>query len=1048
MPVRSFNPEQLSKKEMVSLDYDGIRLVYPNTTFGPGFGHAIEGIPKTQESDEAFYQNILSDIGKSPYSIFKRLPVEERRMLIDHYQVQCMSYGGGHKSENDSNEQEENLQTHDFHESIEKTVYETHATPLEALVEPDIPHTSSTVTEKKLLDWQRVHDAFFKDTPQCRNALQTIVDSIDTTDGVVDFVLLTYKRLHDKYPGSQGEKDYVTMMDNYMKIVQHILNAFLSYVSIIGDEKIDDVSLSMRNFLQDCSKTVKDVIDLYKNMNITMHCVNLMKVIMVLISKRYRQILIITNSDICMFVETYKDLFVRMFTMSLSDSTINTFFVNHIDHMINIEVICHLIHKIGKKHHLVAYNNMQSRYVDAGIKKKQLKSKLYRLQNNPLSDDKSPSYWSEVRELQKGIADCDNVLQSLALFIAKEKEEGVENKIRSIKLLYRSNFHDTMGSAFFDFMSTYKKKFKDYKEFNEVNSTVVTRSTIGKSFVDGTSNEILFATENKSLHTKFKKFGQEIVDVYFKMEYEKKVYFMTEVTKLFNNNENKAAFKNKYKDFKEDGYMPFENITVSGTVSDYLDDLEHVLSHPEDFISYVTLGLQNDISLTEFKSDLKAWLSDDKYKEMLNILKRCMSLNRMIVQCLTPIARIKLDEVKSEEKDLYLVRISHLKVGDDGLRESANFFMKRLCYTIKYIYFGKIFDPTQTFSDEEHVIKPLKNFRKKFPKFDVDKFLDDLHLYDFEYEENYPSNYNGDKEFRIYIGIQKRSDLMTFFHIMYSKTLNKHTLKKNRQGNTYFLRGVKNGDGEDFDENVFYTVDEKARKDEIQIDLVVTDMRDVPGQPSSRRLIPKKVKANSLSYEGFKLLDMCMKSFYIFLQNYYNLPTTEQGVTVKEISQWKKQAKYTSMFLIDLANEYMQTNSRTLHPFYNIENWKRFAVITREMSTILTALSNGLEKVDYSGMRSNSTLISRLQPMIYFTYRKVAINYYPSIFNKIDLPKVHYLNMCLKLESDISNLQTWKSLSQNLFPKVIVIPCTSATMPDYYKDCMDFVCDYISSRTQ
>lgn len=37
MPIRSIT--KVSNVEtVISLDYDGIRIVYPNTTFGPSFG--------------------------------------------------------------------------------------------------------------------------------------------------------------------------------------------------------------------------------------------------------------------------------------------------------------------------------------------------------------------------------------------------------------------------------------------------------------------------------------------------------------------------------------------------------------------------------------------------------------------------------------------------------------------------------------------------------------------------------------------------------------------------------------------------------------------------------------------------------------------------------------------------------------------------------------------------------------------------------------------------------------------------------------------------
>lgn len=1039
MPVRTFPTEVLSKRDMVSLDYDGIRLVYPNTTFGPGFGHAMETNPKTSESDDAFYKNILSDIGKSPFSIIKRLPLEEKKKVIEYYQVQCTPYGTEHHKE----EYEEILETHDLHENIEKTLYDKHARPIQAVVDPDMPHTSFTVTEKMLRDWQRVHDTYFKDTPECRKALKDIIDSIKQTNGVVDFVILTYKKLHEKSPGSQGEKDFVHMMANNIKIVHYILRAFLSYVGIIKDNKITDVSLSIANYLQDCSKNVQDEIDLYKNMNITLHCVNLMKVIMVMISKRYRQIFIITNSDICTFVETYKDLFVKMFTKQDVDSSNYTRTVNHMDHMINIEVMCHLIHKLDQRYKFVAYNNLQSTYVDTGIKKKQLTKKLRKLHDNPEFNTHDPSNQQMMVKLQQDIANCDQTLQHCEFSIQRAKAEGINNKIRGIKLLYRSNFRDTMSSTFFDCLRSYKEAFEDYKDFNTTSSTTQSKAlsnsqmTMGKSFVDGTSNKILFAYENKVFDLNIQKIGKKMMEKYLQLGYETKVYFMTEVIKLFKNNENKTAFMKKYTGFKDGEYSAFEDISEQDT-DEYLLELENVLSRPDEFISYVTSS-EDNTPLTDFKKDLQAWLSDENYKSMLNILKRCMSINRLLVQCLRPITRIDLNDVKYEDKELYVVCISHLKEGYSGLEESANFFMKRLCYTIKYVFFGRIFDPTHSFPDDEDAIKPLKTLKKKFPKFDVDTFLEGLHLYGFEPQKEYPENYQGgDREFKLYIAIEKRHDLMLFFYIMYSKTLSNHTFQDDRMGDTYFLRGPKQGDGDHDKEDIFYTVGEKTTKDQIQIDLVATEIRQVQGTTPCRRLVPQKVKAKALSYQGFRLLHMCMKSFYVFLQNYYTLPTMGQGVSANEISLWKKQAKYTSMFLIDLANDCIQTNSQTLFLSVNEINWNQFVRVTNHILHIVKSFSDGLERIDYSKVRANSNSMSRLQPMIYSTYRAIASHYYPSIFNT-ELPDVHYLQICNALERENLDLKTSKNLLRVDVVNDTVKVCTSRTMPDYYNDCMKFV---------
>lgn len=1043
MPVRSFNPEQLSKKEMVSLDYDGIRLVYPNTTFGPGFGHAIEGIPKTQESDEAFYQNILSDIGKGPYSIFKALSTEDRKEFIAYYQMQLHEYKNMNLDHEHSIQDHGTEQDHEIQHNFEKTIYDTDAMIFQEPVDLKLQGANYSITEKKMIDYHRLHDTLFKDTPECKQALEHVIDSIKSVDGVVDFVIMTYNHLHQESTDSERKKDFLHFISNNVKIIHYTLKAMLSYVQIIQDYKIDDVSLIMKNYLQDITDDIQDETSLYKSMNVCMHCLNLLKTILQLISVRYKNVVIITNSDICTFVESYKELFLQIFTRKFIDES-KYFKNNWVSNILNMEVVCHIIYKVNKKHYLVDYNNMKSEMVDDKVQIEQLKKKMQAMENEPSTDVNHEPFKGLYHKLQMKQLNLVKRVQELSEKLKKMEDGGIRRKIHGIKLSYRSNFYNNMAKHFFYCLSVYRSQFPDYNDFKSEKVIPLSSEkqiTMGRSFIDGTSNELLFTSYNNSLLDAINFFRESILYCYHKIILESKIYFMTQVNKLFVDNPNKGLFQQKYTIFtKENILPPPEEPTYA---PEFHDDLRFLMTHPDEFIQYVT-STENIQTLQEFNYDMQMWLSWDKYNFVQDMIKRQMACVQLIAECMQPLTQIKDDQITMKKTDMYLVCISHLKINKfTGVEENAHFFMKRLCYTIKYKYFAKIFNPIKNLKDKEEVITPLHKLRNKYSDVDVDKFLDSLHLHSYAYQQKYNvTTPIAEREFKIYIAIEKRSDLLLFFDVMHEKTLSNHTLDDGRKGNTYKLRWREGDDADEFDPNVFYMVDEVKRMDEIQIDLVLE--KGIPTNPS-QKMVAKKIKANKLSYETFKSFENTLKSFSIFLTNYYNLPMVDKDIKTQDIALWRKQANYSALFLTDIAKTLLRDQSMFLFDNDREHNWDYFKKVLIHMLNIVHKFKKNIHRHDYKSVRPNSEHLQRLQVMIYFTYRNLSRDYHLRIFRFAALPDTHYLIKCQNLQDENNELAFKKSKKERsddsldyLKPKA----CTHRTLPDYYKACMDFAIEY------
>lgn len=883
MPVKEIKVDA-NRANYVSLDYDGIRLVYPNTTFGPGFGHRLE---QKSEVEDAFV-----GIESMPYSLFQGITQEERLELMEYVGIVPDEFI-------DPNTIEHPLDinpTLDFTPTKHLKNKKIEANIPSVYNEIDMITKSNRLLEQQINSYKYIHDKLFANNEEARmrlkNAMNSLLKELETRNpqSLAEVILgqahrinpeayIIFKKLMKKI--NQGVSKFITMIGVYLhELRDHEILYY--FEEVIEPYRADMANHALTNEA------------IYKDTCILMHCINILKVILIKLSRKYSYCVVLLDSQICAIITLLKNIYA----INLNDLLIH--------HKKTKRVIYYIVLNLQMMFHYIKYRNEKDKMVT-----------MY-------------NYQDEINKLKVEIVNYQDLMK-----VANEEEKkNAESKILSLeeridkleKLI--ETIKRTSVSSRFKFFFWPQDRFSpklaeiymDLTASRQINNSILnTQVTLGKQLIDNTSSNLRFE-KNSRVVGDIEKNYDDLLITYLNILYSNFDNFFYDAILLFGKEpDGKKKVLEKYKVFtlsrEYSDKFPLKPLFqkkkdlmiryFKKSASEYIGYTNNI--HHGKFLMVAT----NEIEKTDwntFIKDIEAWFSEEIVKELKAIYTKRFNITNMILYCLKPFQHIsfyddvtkkKLDTTKKE--DMYLIRFSNIQTTTD-----IDNFMNGLFYYMRH-YSDMERKENDVEKNPEYDLTEIED--NTIPALNIEDIINSIHLID---AYTAPSFFNRDEdELRIVIGLNNRHAVFQFMHLMFKHEFDFFAIKRTPEPlrtTTYLLYNSRYPNAKNSrsppnkNPRVFFIRNEIPNPNSVQIDLL-TDYWKREGR--TQRLTARMHASNKIAYHVYMTLEGILKSCAIYSTNFYLVP------------RWDKQDKKL-VYIKKYDQKNMRKTENVVHFYSNV----------------------------------------------------------------------------------------------------------------------------------
>jgi len=845
MPVKEIKVDA-KRANYVSLDYDGIRLVYPNTTFGPGFGHRLE--PKSNA------ENPFVGIESQPYSLFQDLTTEERQGLLQMTGLD--------------------------------TIQDSEPSP-SVYLDPDINTKSNRLLDHYVKSYRYVHKQLFADNDEARARLDKKVSELkknNHVETVAEVVLLQAIWMI---------KDTRKHFGNLMQINNFIVNSFLNifgvYLADLRDHELlyyfDQV---IRPFTADMSSNLATRLDIYKNVCIMMHCINIVKVILDKLSIKYASNVVLVDSQISAIVTFLK----HIYTINLNDEQYDT--------EETMKAFYQIIMNMQMMFYYIKYRNKDENNIT-----------MY-------------NYQDEINKLEVQI----NLFEDLMRHVDEKAKEVLQNKIEALDRRindieksmqeFRVDNHTDRSKLYFWPQDRFSAKLAEIYLY--ATTDLHKNKILGSQLVDNTSHHLRFDEDCKVVND-IEAAYDRLLDIYLSTLYKNFDLFFSMVKGIFDlEPEARDKIIEKYKIFTypEESRNKFPLLPIYDKKKDGM--IRTFKRHPQEYVNYINRIHDDDFLLvstneleptkwSEFIKDVEMLFSEENVTLIKSTYTKRFNIANMLINCLRPFQNIYYYDEETKKKladrqktKMYLIKISNVR---DGI--SINDFMDDLFHYMRFV--------ADNIKRESSNVHKDPNFDltdrdlTSVANVDIDDLINSIHLID--HYTTYSYYWRGRKETRIILGINNRYALFQFMYIMFKHDFNAYALSRPRnplRTTTYLLHKTKplprnsTNTNTNTDPNVFFLWSEVPNPDSVQFDLYTKVWKK---QGRIARLVARTYETNKLSYHIYKTLDSILKSCAIYSTSYYLVPKVD-----------KKSKKL--VYIKKYEQKYMRKTENMVHFYSNV----------------------------------------------------------------------------------------------------------------------------------
>eukprot|EP00960_Hanusia_phi_P064766 765907-Hanusia_phi.AAC.2 len=940
MPVRSLtaNNTELNKKEVISLDYDGIRLVYPNTTFGPGFGSGLqakESQAKESQAKESHRkeEDVFSGIEKGEFTMFMGISKEDRlkleQLLLREYEAKDLP-----EFHRDGKDLESNWRAHfndPMHALCSDEADGSDLGPPEPNPpepnppEPDVAnhnlHDSDPrdiiVNDKflqTLLDrFEYTHEKLLQNNEECRNRLKDkVMPTVRSGPirSVATLVLRTYESLQKNKTNVWKFKSYTNFIQHNKKIIEFVFDALYHYTSKLSwnnnrdDEMLSYVDL-INKYRKDLSKDITaTALDVFKDMSIIMHCINVMKLLLHRLTRKYALYVFIPDSIICAITSHFKHMFVASLDDTHPSSQVEMKSFYHI--MMNLQLVFHFIRYKGKNDYLQDNINY---ITEAKAKKDELRKLDDQIDRMEMAEDRGKKFKNHDYRIKSLFIKRKRIVNRLNhLYINIKNFQKNRENLKFVRL------HFTLGNSFTSQLSF----LYNFIHSNRMGVQSSFRQ-LGKEYIYNNSNSLAFSKEG--IMQKITELGDFMIKNCLNLVEDGKYHALMEVKGLFSGNQ--AGWEELSKRFKvlesiEEFHVEYEQRAVDEfklKIGDFVDEEFQGLQN-RDFFQYITDDKSSPDTWNDIKEQVNTLLPNsntdtvmdrirDYWKDafrMMFIMLRCFRSMKFY----TPESYEEdedpnlISNIKSDTTEMYAVEIRNIKKDVDYFR-----FFDDLCYYLKYEVRRNTRGASELFQNDEYNIDIPQGLTSDVLFVNVDKLINSMHLVNLRQDPH------DAESIIITIAFSRRHFFMQFMYMMYMNNFRKYANQDSRkpiQGYTYFLRNIRPSDGEDEDKDVFYTMKERRTSNNIIIDVKTKESNQVG---PDRRIVASKVMTHTLNFEAYKLLENTLKAFRIMVSYYFRLKKMNLKNNTKDnkLSMISQTSIYISDFMCDVIKSSMTLNS-------------------------------------------------------------------------------------------------------------------------------------------
>lgn len=1002
MPVKEIKVNE-DQANYVNLDYDGIRLVYPNTTFGPGFGHRLE--PKS-EVEDAF-----AGIESMPYSLFQGITREERIKLMEYvrpFPDEFIDPNTLSMETNVSLDHVVDIPAHRKKLEAKSSVYS----------EIDIITKSNKLLAQQIKSYQYIHEKLFANNPQANERLQKAMDSV-------------LKELESRYPQSVAEvilaqfditpTDAKKGFSRILKIVFDSVDEFMTMIGVYLKELRDSELLSyFENVIEPFRADMKDITNntiqnIYKNVCIQMHCLNIFKVIFDKLSRKYRHCIVLLDSQISAIFTFLKHIY--LFNLSIAS----------VPEEYSQKAMYHIIMNIQMMFYYIKYRDGQDNMVN-----------MYN-QQNEINDLKSQIMI--YRDFIK-VADEEAKKNTEAkIVLLQQRIHKLEELIRNsgpitdrVKLYFwpQDRFSAKLADIFMFVYTVAEKRPILNKPFDGA------LKPLGGHLIDNTSNHLRFDNECRVAEDIEKNYD-DLLGNYLYILYSNFDRFVYDAVLLFRKEpEANQKVLEKYNVFnlslKRNDKFPLVPIFKENRdrmIQFFKREAHEIMNHIKkihqgDFLLVAT----NEIETTKWNSfiiDIESWFSADVVNELKAIYTKRFNIANMILYCLKPFEYVSFYDRFTKKRlenchytDMYMIRLTNIQVGIE-----IEDFMDDLFHYIRFVSKNIRREASTVHKDEVYDITNMN--MTSIHNLDIDEILNSIHLID--YYESPSSLWRGNQETRIVLGINNRHIVFQFMYIMFKHDFNHYAIKRFPnpvRTTTYVLHHLRPNTNPrarnarpppNNDPEIFFIKNEIPNPNSIQIDLLTNQWKK---EGRIQRLRARTYDTTKVSYHVYKALEGILKSCAIYSTNFYLVPKWDNQakklVYIKKYDQ-KNMRKTENLvhFYSNVAKSLLWYMSQNVHSKDFPDNEHAMTSFNYVLSTIIELVKDtkndfmDLDSYAKTPERVNDSIADACYLGMCYNFDKTFQDYMFDIINLKGITAVHRnkLKIILRVFREKEEIEQW-----------------------------------------
>jgi hypothetical protein len=858
MPVRTL-PRQ-EKQRLISLDYDGIRLVYPNNTFGPGFGSAATNKEKARGDTKGETQK------RSQYDVLSLLDPEVYRKLKQAINSENRDDGRSL------------IAVEDLQKIASKDLQKIASKDLQKIASKDLPDDATLETNlmrdmKTSLEY--VHSRYFQDTPECYARLDREISSIDPgrITSITQLMIVLQRQCR-----SRGKLEaFAEYMESVERVVTFYFNALYDYSYFLGDKELTFYMVMLQKYMYDYhNKTYLDERGLYTRMVLIMHNLNLTESLLRRFAVKYRTRIHVPESQILSIVTFMKHLFV----MSSSGNRIGIedhkrIFLNI---MVNLQVLFFFVkatHQPEVENYIFKYRVNQSEI-----------ARLGRIASDP----------SQPEEERERAADMVQLLtrqNEEIIAEQREKEEVVRSDGVKVYFWKQSRFSNLLVDAY---DTVLRSRERQQGAFGHVRPSVGNLGTLGIQYANGTSNGLRFKPdENDSNEDLLYVLGasKRIIQGYIRLMVTAGRSFLHDIHDLFSPKkgdgpEMVAKLNSGLARLLE--RLPFFADPYAG-VDDFVDEQYAIfMTNPAKFIDTMQKYIFKDYFLFSFITYTGGKRYEQKWSNLIKFLKEILPrdphlpnaiyqnkfhLVRSALFALRAFQNVKMDDTNESifEKlhviDTYQVYLGNLRPDIDVMA-----FMDKLMHFIRYETDSPgIFDDEQSLLRERALYSMLDSidddlFRN--PLTNMDALVNSIHLIDYEVVSD-----DGPPQMVINLGLNNKNAVFLLNYVLYGKRFPEFAAS-GRISHPKILRARPRsvnatGPPPHYDRFTFYESEGRPAQYTLDVYLARSHQEDYDAQ--TVQVTADTFSMLRLSYMQAKLLEHTCGSFSTLLHHLHRVPT-------------------------------------------------------------------------------------------------------------------------------------------------------------------------------